>query len=263
MSRKLFAILMALIIAASLVACNNEEEDGERSTSGKTDVTTESGAESGTDGEVVTDEEGNEIGTGAAANSAVPGELNYVESVETVYILHSNKAVNLRNADGTVFKSFNNGTELKKIAISENGEWTKVVYEEKEYYIISSGVTTLADLDAGFEEADLTLVVAATALKIRIAPDFENTHDAIGFYQQGDTVKVIGVNNTNPDEPWYKVEFVNNEGETKTGFIASNVEYFVVETEAATSTATEAVTEATTTTTTEVDTEVSTETAGK
>lgn len=244
MSRKLFAILMALVIAASLVACNGDENEG--TTGEKVNTPTETGTEATTN-DAETGEEGSEIGTGAPVDSSVPGELDYVESHGTVYILHRNGAVNLRKADGTVFKSFNNGTELQKIAISENGEWTKVVYEEETYYIISSGVSALANLDAGFEEKELTLVIAADSLKIRIAPDFENTHEAIGYYQKGDEVKVIAVNTTNPDEPWYKVEFVAYGGETATGYVSAASKYYVQEeTEADTTVDTEATTEATT-----------------
>ncbi len=234
---------MALIVAASLVACNNEEEDP---TEEPTNTATETGTEVDTS-EKETDEEGSEIGTGAPADSSVPGELDYVESIGTVYILHKNSAVNLRNADNTIFKSFNNGTELQKIAVSTNGDWTKVLYEGEEYYIISSGVTTLANLDAGFEDVDMTLVIAAESLKIRIAPDYENTHEPIGFYQKGDEAKVIGINTTNPEEPWYKVEFVAYDGETKTGYVSAASKHYVQdETEAATEATTEAATDAST-----------------
>lgn len=240
MSRKLLAILMALIIAASLVACNTEEEDP---TDDPTDAVTETGTEADTS-ENETDEEGSEVGTGAAVDSEIPGDYDYVESLGTVYILHKNSAVNLRKADGTVFKSFNNGTELQKIAVSANGEWTKVVYEGEEYYIISSGVTTLVDLDAGFEEVDLSLVIAAESLRIRIAPDYENTHEAIGFYQKGDVAKIIAVNTTNPEEPWYKVEFVAYGGKTEVGYVSAASKHYVQdETGAPTEAATEASTE--------------------
>ncbi len=243
MSRKLLAILSALLIAASLVACNNGGDE-ETTDDSKIDINQETGTgKENSDDE--TDELGSELGTAAPSEIGDPGEYSYTESKGTVYILHANGAVNLRNADNSIFKSFNNGTELKKLAVSTDGEWTKVEYEGEEYYIISSGVTSLANLDEGFVEESKTLVLEADSLKIRIAPDYENTHDPIGFYQKGNEVKVVAVNTSNPDEPWYKVEFVAYGGETKTGYVSAASKHYVgEETEANTEAATEASTEA-------------------
>lgn len=225
MTKKILAIILAALMVASLAACtggegNETTDEGkinitENTTNGSTEQTTEPDGETG--GNVDTSVE------------KTPGELDYTESVAKVYILHKNGAVNLRKADGTVFKSFPNGTELQMIAISADGSVTKVVFEEETYYVYSSCVTTLADPDEGFEDADLTVVVATASLKIRIVPDFENTHEAIGFYQEGDEVKVIAINTTNPDEPWYKVEFVSADGETKTGYVSAAKKWYVQE----------------------------------
>ena len=237
MTKKIFAIILAALLVMTFVACTNNEE--ETTDDGRIDIETTSGTKEETTED--DDETGSEVGT---TDAKTPGELDYTESVGKVYVLHVNGAVNLRKADNSVFKSFNNGTELQKVAVSTDGEWTKVVYENEEYYIISSGVTTLADLDEGFVETTLTLVLATDSLKIRIAPDFENTHDAIGFYQKGDEVKVIAVNNSNPEEPWYKVEFTAYGGETKTGYVSAAAKHYVQDEN--TDTTAEATTETTT-----------------
>ncbi|MBQ4090709.1 MAG: hypothetical protein IJC64_00165 [Clostridia bacterium] len=252
MAKKFLAILIAVLMVAALVACTPGTPDEETTTDdNRIDVgETTSGTESESE---ETDETGEQVTNN---DEKTPGELDYTESQGKVYILHVNGAVNLRKADGTVFKSFSNGTELQKVAVSTNGEWTKVVYENEPYYIISSGVTVLADLDEGFEDESFTLVLATDSLKIRIAPDYENTHDAIGFYQKDDEVKVVAVNTTNPDEPWYKVEFVNYSGETVFGYVSAAAKHYVQdETDTGTGTEADTTTETEGSTGTETETE--------
>ena len=220
MTKKILAIILAALMVVTMVACTNGNKDEDTTTDGKINITTEGSTDDSTE----SDETGAPVDT---TEDKTPGEYDYNESTGTVYILHANGAVNLRKADGTVFKSFPNGTELQKIAVSSDGSMTKVVYEGKEYYIYSSCVTTLADPDEGFVEENLTLVLATASLKIRRVPDYEDAHEPIGFYQEGNEVKVIAVNNTNPDEPWYKVEFVANDGSTKTGYVSAAKKWYV------------------------------------
>ena len=208
MTKKILAIILATLMLATMVACTNGNQNEDTTTEGKINITTEGSTDDSTEsGE-----------TGAPADTTegkTPGELDYTESQGKVYILHANGAANLRKADGTTFKSFANGTEFQMIAVSSDGSMVKVVYENNEYYIYSVCITTLANLDEGFVEESLTLVLATASLKIRMVPDFEDAHEPIGFYQEGNEVKVIAVNNTNPDEPWYKVEFVANDDERR------------------------------------------------
>jgi len=252
MAKKFLAILIAVLMVAALVACTPGTPDEETTTDdNRIDVgETTSGTESESE---ETDETGEQVTNN---DEKTPGELDYTESQGKVYILNKNGAVNLRKADGTVFKSFPNGTEFQKIAVSSDGTMTKVVYEGTEYYIYSSGLTTLADPDEGFVEESFTLVLATDALKIRIVPDFENTHEPIGFYQKNDEVKVVAVNTTNPDEPWYKVEFVNADGETKTGYVSAAKKWYVQdETDTGTGTEADTTTETEGSTGTETETE--------
>ncbi|MBE6584300.1 MAG: hypothetical protein E7649_04850 [Ruminococcaceae bacterium] len=227
MTKKILAIILAALMVAALAACTNGNNGGESTTDGGTINVGNNESNNGTETEP--DETGSEVQT--PDNVEAPGELDYVESTGFVYILHKNGAVNLRKADNSIFKSFPNGTKFQKIAVSEDGSVTKVVYEGEQYYIYSTGVTTLENLDEGFVEESKTLVLATDSLKIRIAPDYENTHEAIGFYQKGQEVKVIAVNVSNPEEPWYKVEFVAYGGETKTGYVSASAKHYVQETE--------------------------------
>ena len=240
MNKKLIAIISAvalvglLAVAASFAACG-DNNPAEEDTSSNTQVN------------IPGDESGSE-------NNVTPNEeLTFTDcDAQDVYVLHANGAVNLRsNPDYTATSikvSVNNGTKLSRVAVSTNGEWSKVVYEENVYYIVTKALTTFANLDEGFVACDKTLTKAEGSLTIRIEPAMSEK-DPIGWYKEGDTVKVVAENATTG---WYKVEFVNSDGNTVFGYIASDAKYFVgakdetseesssVETETETETETEA-----------------------
>lgn len=223
MNRRLLAIISALLISASLCACSGGKE--EETTGNKIEVPSREETSSNTE----TNEQGSQINPPVADKA--PGELEYTAKDGKVYILHENGAVNLRNADGTVFKSFDNGTEFERIAVSKDGEWTKVKYEDKEYYVVTNCVTDLADLDEGFAKVEKTLKLKTDALSIRMSP--ETTGRVVGYYDKGDEVKVIAENTT---IGWYKVEFTAYGGATAIGYVASDAKYYEADetTEAAT-----------------------------
>lgn len=223
MNRRLLAIISALLISASLCACSGGKE--EETTDNKIEVPSREETSSNTE----TNEQGSQINPPVADKA--PGELEYTAKDGKVYILHENGAVNLRNADGTVFKSFDNGTEFERIAVSKDGEWTKVKYEDKEYYVVTNCVTDLADLDEGFAKVEKTLKLKTDALSIRMSP--ETTGRVVGYYDKGDEVKVIAENTT---IGWYKVEFTAYGGATAIGYVASDAKYYEADetTEAAT-----------------------------
>ena len=238
MNRRLLAIISALLISASLCACSGGKE--EETTDNKIEVPSREETSSNTE----TNEQGSQINPPVADKA--PGELEYTAKDGKVYILHENGAVNLRNADGSVFTSFANGPEFESIAVGKDGEWTKVKYEDKEYYDVTNCVTDLADLDEGFAKVEKTLKLKTDALSIRMSP--ETTGRVVGYYDKGDEVKVIAENTT---IGWYKVEFTAYGGATAIGYVASDAKYYEADetTEAATtdSEETTAATEETTT----------------
>lgn len=257
MSRKLLAILAALLVAASLCACNNNEE--EPTDNGKINVNDETDTKADeTDDE--SDEIGSEIGTGST-EIGDPGEYSYTECNEVVYINNPASAVTLRSETYEDKGSVPHGTQLTRIGLSkdEANYWSKVKYNDEEYYVASKFLTTIDanNPDEGFVEGEKTVVVndKTGSLNIRNVPSMEST--VIGHAIAGADIKVIA---ENTETGWYKVEFVDATGETSVGYIASNPEYFVKpETEATTETETDAVGESDTETTTEA----STESAGK
>ena len=217
MSRKLLAILTALLIAASLCACNNgENEETTDDTSININQETESKADE-SDNE--TGEHGSEIGTGST-EIGDPGEYSYTECSEVVYVNNPASAVTLRSETYEAKGSVPHGTQLTRIGLStdEANYWSKIKYNDEEYYVASKFLTTIDanNPDEGFVEGEKTVVVndSTGSLNIRNVPSMEST--VIGHAIAGTDIKVIA---ENTETGWYKVEFVDANGETAVGYI--------------------------------------------
>jgi len=217
MFKKLLAILLVLLMSVSLFACNDTEED-----------TTDGGNINITEGD--TDENGetgDEIDTGSTPTEiGDPGEYSYSECNETVYVNNPDSAATLRTADYVAKGSVAHGTELRRIGLSTDAAnyWSKVVYNEETYYVATKLLTTMKNPDEGFVEVTKTVVIneKTGALNIRNIPSMEST--VVGYASAGKDIKVIA---ENVATGWYKIEFVNADEKTVTGYIASDAKYFV------------------------------------
>ncbi len=247
MTRKIIAIFAALLLSVSLVACNDEEKTEETTTGTKIEVPT-------TEGETTakkTETEETEGKTEAKTEEETENNLvfNPINGTQAVYVLHKNKAVILHNSpsysDGSTL-SVANGTQLERVEISDNGEWSKVKYEGESYYVASQALTTLADLDAGFVKVDKTYKVVAN-VNVRIAPEVTELagevtqYNVIGSLAKDDTIKVIA---ENTETGWLKIEFASEyEGAVYVRYNEAWYEGDEVATEATTQATTEAATE--------------------
>ncbi|MBQ8409167.1 MAG: SH3 domain-containing protein [Clostridia bacterium] len=202
MNRKLIAIFAALLLATSLCACQDDKPDDETDTSNTINIGTSQG-EDGSESENGTD---NETESSSEVVTEPPVELTFTEQKDTVYVISSTNQVNLRSepivTDSTARLVVENGAELQRIAVSTDGSWSKVVYDGGEYYIKSTYVTTLKDLDEGFTEVSKTLYLTVESLYVRIAPDMSN--EAIDTIYKGNKVEVIA---ENTETGWYKIKF--------------------------------------------------------
>ena len=194
MNRKLIAIFTALLLAASLCACN---------TGGAGEETTDDNRI-----EIPTGDEGTSANNGGDTTEDTTAEVtvsveDFEEIDDTVYILVLNKAVNLRKSpsmsDSAIALSVSNGTELKRTGVNGDG-WSRVTYKDETYYVKTSCVISNTDLD-GFVAASGTVTVSGN-FNVRIAPSSSN--DLVGNYAKGDSFEVIAVNQTTG---WYKVNF--------------------------------------------------------
>lgn len=251
MTRKIIAIFAALLLSVSLVACNNEEKTEETTTGTKIEVPTTEGettAES-TEDETEVKTENNTPNT----EIGDPGEYSYSDCNEDVYVNNPGSEVTLRSAEYEALGTVKHGDKLKRIGLSTDNAnyWSKVTLGEKTYYIASKFLTTMKDPNEGFADVTKTVYINAMtgSLKIRNIPSMDST--VIGYAVENEAIKVIAENTITG---WYKIEFVNADNVTTTGFIASNAEYFVQDEETTVET-TEAVTE------TEAESVTETETA--
>ncbi len=225
MRRKLLVILSALLIAASLSACNNEGEKITEDTSAN--ITAENTEKESTTEEEETNEDGSQVTPPAEVDSKNPGEYTYDEVNDKIYVLAPSGALNLRTADYVIKTSVKTGTELQRTGVSTDGVWSRVSYNDETLYVNNKYTTKLADLDAGFTAVEKTLV-SVGSLKIHIAPeedfDWQIEVKIIGWFTEGDEVKVVAVNE---ETGYYKVEFTPYGSDTTTfGYVTSNEKYF-------------------------------------
>ena len=169
---KKFIIILAalLVVSASMYACNKDEDKGEEgSTTGERIVLDQT---TGGNGESVS-ETGTTDENESATSETEEGTKVYTfeERNETVYVISSTGAVNIRNDtvvnNSTIVKSVENGTELKRTGISTDGEWSRVEFEGKTCYVKSLYLTTMKDPDAGFTAVEKTLYLNTESLLAR------------------------------------------------------------------------------------------------
>ena len=196
MNRKLIAILTALLLSVSLCACGDNNTEKNTESGNKININTEAPAGS----------ENENVENTTEAATTEPVELVFSEKKDTVYVISSTNQVNLRSepvvTDATARLVVDNGAELQRIAISQDGSWSKVIYNGDEYYIKSTYVTSLKDLNQGFTEVSKTLYLTVESLYVRIAPDMGN--EAIDTIYKGNKVEVVA---ENTESGWYKIKF--------------------------------------------------------
>lgn len=210
MNRKLIAIFTALLLAASLCACNNGGTGEETTDDNRIEIPTGD--------EDTSVDEGDDTTEGTTEGQVSTDEFEEVN--DTVYILVLNQAANLRKSpsmsDSAIALSVSNGTELQRVGVNGDG-WSKVTYNDETYYVKTSCVISNTDLD-GFVAASGTVTVSGN-FNVRIAPTSSN--DLVGNFAEGDSFEVIAVNETTG---WYKINF---EGTYYTGeaYVAIIPEY--------------------------------------
>ena len=231
---KKLALLLAvlMIMSAMLVACSKKNQVDEEDETKDPAIVDETDSVIGTD-ETGTIGEGEETGTTGEGVVENPTTFTFKDCAESsVFTIGS---VNIRKeasfASDVSKKAVADATELVKIAESNESaidsegneyKWFKVKYEDAEWYVKSTLVTSMSNPDDGFTPVEKTLYLNTKSLTIRLYPNTENP--AVGYLYKGNTVKVIA---ENAELGWYKISF---EGSTYTPageyYIVSDAKYF-------------------------------------
>ena len=241
MKIKLISILMALLLAASFVACGNNDNTEESTTGQKINIQEEDTNKTQTTTEATPDQ--NEETTAKVPTvdrQSDPGEFTYVETNDTVYVINKINSVTFRSGSYAALGEFKNGTVLERIAVSEDGRWSKVIFNGVEGYVATRNLTSHNPEDNNFEPCDLTLTVTKDkTVNVRISPEIpigidttdedEVYFNVVAQIFEGFTFKVIAVDS---ELGWYKIDYTPADGVLAAGyeyefFVKANSDYFV------------------------------------
>ena len=238
MKIKSIAILMALILALSITACGNRNRGNESTTDEKININGDQPNDNTTNESNTNQNEETTTKRPTVDRESDPGEFTYIEMVDTVYVINKINSVTFRSGNFTALSEFKNGTVLQRIAISDDGRWSKVVVDGVEGYVATRNLSSYNPEDNNFEPCDLTLTVAKDkTLNVRISPEVptgidetdqvELDFNVAGQIFEGHTFKVVASNGE-----WYKIEYTPAEGTLAAGynyefFVKANNDYFV------------------------------------
>ncbi len=204
--KKIISLVLAiLMIAMVMVSCKKDGTGSESST--PIDSIPEAPAVSGSD--TTAD------GSNPSESDKTPGANDVVvftECDEKVYVVDV-KMLNLRSTpdfddDSAIAETVEYGTELRKIGVSTDGVWSKVVYENNEYFVSSKYVATAKPEAIVFTDCDETVYVNQDAY-YRSIPSMADSA-MVDTLAKGTAVKRTGVMYENPDDSeklgWSRVE---------------------------------------------------------
>ena len=205
--KKIIIILAALLVATSLVACNNDQGNDDQNpdinipTSAPTETPTEDNTPS--------------------------VDRNFEEKNDVVYVMTPNGAANLRkdtNFDASSLSgiSVKNNTELERIEADDS--WSKVTYEGETYFISNKMIVEASVLD-GFEPVEKTIKISVASINVRFVPA-RTTDEPIATLLENAEVEVVGFNSALGEEGWYKIKLTVTEDQPyEFGYISAYHEY--------------------------------------
>ena len=204
MKKIISLVLVVLMIAMAMTACKSNGTGAESST--PADSIPEGPTSSGTDTtEDVTD------ATAPETNPAdEPGSLVFADCDEKVYVVDV-KSLNLRSTpnfddDSAIAATVAYGTELRRIGKSD--VWSKVVYNNAEYYVSTKYVSTTKPDEIAFTDCDETVYVLRDA-NYRSIPSMADSA-MVDTIAKGTAVKRTGIAYDKENDPeglgWSRIE---------------------------------------------------------
>ncbi len=249
--KKLLIIALALMLALSLVACNNKDGN-EDDTNNNTIILDPTGSNSTVNtGDPSTGNNGNN------STDVPPVEEIFTDKEQTIFIIADVASVRseTRVAEDTLLAYTEKDTEFKSTGYSAN--WYRIEYEVEvevesttdtdvapaseeatteaeteaetqpttETKIVTAyvhkSVAYIKDMTAADLEEPLTLYIIAYALNVRAYYDFEAEDNVMCTLQQGDEVVAVAQGNG-----WYKIKLADDaQGNEQFGYISSNEKY--------------------------------------
>ena len=259
--KKLLIIALALMLALSLVACNNK--DGNEDETGNNTIIINP---EGTGNTVGTGDPSTGNNPGSNPGTDVPVEETFTDKEQTIFIVADVASVRseTRIAEETLLQYAAKDTEFKSTGYSAN--WYRIEYEvvveetsteaatdeaapaseetteaeteaateetteaeteaapktETVVAYIHKSVAYVKDMTATDLEEPLTLYIIASALYVRSYYNFDIEENKMCILQQGDEVQAVAQGNG-----WYKIQLADDaQGNKQFGYISSNEKY--------------------------------------
>lgn len=198
--KKLLLIMLALLLALSLVACGDENETSDTDTNDSTpapDETTSEPDETTSEPEETTSEPESTETTTEPTTPTDP--TAFIEVKETVYV-YGTEILNIResySADSTKIGEMKEGESVVRTGYNE--EWSRILYNGDVRYASSAYLTTIAPFEYTNKTETVYVNVAQLNLRAKASPEA----DIVETLKYGDAIERTGVSTTT-DENGYE-----------------------------------------------------------
>ena len=120
--------------------------------------------------------------------------ITFTEATGVVYVntakLNYRSEPNLE--DDSIAGTFDYGTELTKTGVSNTGDWIRITYDGKTYYVNARYVTTEKYEETRLETPE-TVYCTANSLNVRMHPNFDDANMVIGGLTLGQAVTRVAI----------------------------------------------------------------------
>lgn len=219
--KKILAVLLALLMLFSFVACGGGA-DTESESESESDTSTEApGTETqAPDSESESDTETDPV-TESESETEPSVEDIFVDRDETVYVngadalnVRANNKIDANNVVGTLKV----GESVKRIAYNET--WSKIIYNGKEYFASSKYLSTKAPV--AFDEVNETVYVKIeNTVTVRAMPWAEA--EALAYLPNNTVVTRTGIAKEADEfgSSWSRINYTDDKGNAKEGYVNS------------------------------------------